>query len=130
MKNRKIKFISILFLLIFTSLPILAQEFVYVSVEKADLQNDTGALAEKISELSYGTKLLVLENTIEDKWIKVALNNNKEISGWILSENVTKRRIVKAIKKFGSVDSESALAGKGNKIDLSNSSNKTFKKID
>ena len=64
MKNRKIKFISILFLLIFTSLPIFAQEFVYVSVEKADLQNDTGALAEKISELLKAIKQEIAETYI------------------------------------------------------------------
>ena len=44
------KILSILILFIFTSLPIFAQEFVYVSVEKADLKSGTGFFSEKISE--------------------------------------------------------------------------------
>ena len=132
MKNTKIRFITVLFLLLFIVLPIFAQEFVYVSVEKAELKNSTKSFSEKVSELSYGTKLLVLENTIEDKWIKVAVSDNQKVSGWILSENVTKKKIVKGLKKFGSSDSESALAGKGSQFDKSNATNKSFKpnKID
>ena len=133
MKIRKSKLFAIIFLSIFLSLPIFAQSFVYVSVEKADLKSGTGIFAEKITELKYGTKLLILENTIEDEWIKVADNENQEICGWILSENVTKKRIVQILKKFGSSDSESALAGKGSTIDLSNSHNNKenrFEKID
>ena len=126
MQFSKFKFISILFLLIFITLPIFASEIVYVSKEKADLKNGTNLLSEKVKELTYGTKLLVLENTIQDKWIKVAEFDNKEICGWILSENVTKKKIVKNLKKFGSADSESALAGKGSQADLSNSTNKKF----
>ncbi len=122
------KFISILFLL-FVTLPTFADEFVYVSVEKADLKNGTGIFSEKIAELKYGTKLLVLENTIEDEWIKVSESENKEISGWILSKNVTKKRIVKLFDKVGSSDTEQALAGKGSKIEKSKVNKNKFNTI-
>ena len=64
MQFSKIKFFTILFLLVFLGLPIFAQSFVYVSVEKADLKSGTGFFSEKISEVRYGTKLFVLENSM------------------------------------------------------------------
>ena len=54
MKNTKIKFITVLFLLLFIVLPIFAQEFVYVSVEKAELKNSTKSFSEKVcNELRF-----------------------------------------------------------------------------
>ncbi len=113
MKNTKIKFITVLFILLFTSLPIFAQEFVYVSVEKADLKEGTGFFANKVTEIEYGTKLIVLENTIKDKWIKVVEEANQKTYGWILSSNVTKRKVVNIIDKSKTSSKEIALAGKG-----------------
>ena len=113
MKNTKIKFITVLFILLFTSLPIFAQEFVYVSVEKADLKEGTGFFANKVTEIEYGTKLIVLENTIKDKWIKVVEEANQKTYGWILSSNVTKKKIVNAYANTGASNKEIALAGKG-----------------
>ena len=107
------KFLTILILFIFTSLPIFAQEFVYVSVEKADLKSGTGFFSEKISEVEYGTKLIVLENSIQDKWIKVAEEGNQKTYGWILSSNVTKRKVINIIDKSKTSSKEIALAGKG-----------------
>ncbi len=72
MQFSKIKFFTILFLLVFLGLPIFAQSFVYVSVEEAELKSGTEKIAEKIATLEYGTKLILLENTLDDKWIKVA----------------------------------------------------------
>ncbi len=113
MKNTKIKFITILLFLFCTSLPIFAQEFVYVSVENADLKEGTGFFANKITEVGYGTKLIILENTIKDKWLKVADNYNQDIFGWILSSNVTKRKVVNLFDKTGTSKKEISLAGKG-----------------
>ena len=119
MEIRKTKLFAIIFLSIFLALPIFAQSFVYVSVEKADLKSGTGKIAEKIKTLNYGTKLVILENTLEDKWIKVAKSDDEEICGWILTSEVTKRRVVKFMDKLGSSDKEQALAGKGSSIENS-----------
>ena len=79
--------------------------------------------------VAMGTVSFVLAvNNIVQEGLNSALtqiknNENQEICGWILSENVTKKRIIQIKKKFGSSDSESALAGKGSTIDLSNSHN-------
>lgn len=117
MQFRKIKFFTILFSLLFFALPIFAQSFVYVSVEKADLKSGTGKTSEKITTLEYGTKLILLENTLDDKWIKVAKSDNEKIRGWILSSEVTKRKIVKFMDNLSSSEKEQALAGKGSSID-------------
>lgn len=113
MINKKVKFITIVLFVICFSLPIFAQEHVYVSVEKADLKEGTGFFSKKITEVEYGTKLLVLENSIEDKWIKVAEDYNDSSFGWILSSNVTKRKITNIFDKSHVTEKQIALAGKG-----------------
>lgn len=112
MKTKKTKLITILFLLCM-NLPIFAQEYVYISVEKADLKEGTGFFASKVAQVEYGTKLLVLENSIEDKWIKVTEEYNQSVYGWILSSNVTKRKVINLIDKTNTTSKEIALAGKG-----------------
>ena len=117
MQFSKLKFFTILFLLVFLGLPIFAQSFVYVSVEEAELKSGTEKIAEKIATLEYGTKLILLENTLDDKWIKVAKSNDENICGWILTSEVTKRRIIKFMDNLSSTDKEQALAGKGSLIE-------------
>ena len=117
MRFRNNKFFTILFLLVFLALPTFAQSFVYVSAEKAELKTGTGLFAEKIAELKYGTKLLILENTLDDEWIKVVKSDDEKIIGWILTSEVTKRKVVKFMDKLGSSDKEQALAGKGSSIE-------------
>lgn len=117
MRFRNNKFFTILFLLVFFALPTFAQSFVYVSAEKAELKTGTGLFAEKIAELKYGTKLLILENTLDDEWIKVVKSDDEKIIGWILTSEVTKRKVVKFMDKLGSSDKEQALAGKGSSIE-------------
>ena len=121
MQFRKNKFFTILFLLVFFALPTFAQSFVYVSVEKAELKSGTGKISENIAILEYGTKLVLLENTLDDKWIKVAKSDNEKICGWILSSEVTKRKIVKFMDNLSSSEKEQALAGKGSSIEKTTS---------
>ena len=125
MQFRKTKFFTILFLLVFFALPTFAQSFVYVSAEKAELKSGTGKTATKITTLEYGTKLVLLENTLDDKWIKVAKSDNEKICGWILSSEVTKRKIVKFMDNLSSSEKEQALAGKGSSIEKSSPTQKT-----
>ena len=113
MQVQKTKFFLIIFLLFFIISPMFAQKYVYVQVEKADLKNTTGFFAEKVAQVKYGTKLWIIENTLKDKWIKVASENNQEIYGWILSANVTPKKIINSFSNNGTTEKEIALAGKG-----------------
>lgn len=113
MKAFKQKLFIFFILLLVNSLSAFAQEYVYVSVEKTDLKNGIGFFAEKVAQINYGTRLIILENTIKDKWIKVAEYKNQEVFGWILSANVTKRKVVNLIDKTQTSSKELSLAGKG-----------------
>ena len=111
-------------------MPIFAQEYVYVSVEKAEIKEGANLFASKVTEVKYGAKLIVLEKPEKGDWIKVAYTKKDEsISGWIQSSNVTKKRIVKFLNDKSSSAKEQALAGKGSSIEKSNSNNGNFKSI-
>lgn len=124
------RFLTVLILFILTSLPIFAQQFVYVSVEKAELKEGTGFFANKVSEADYGTKLLVLENSIEDKWIKVTEEGNQTVAGWILTSNVTKRKVINLLNKTKTSGKEIALAGKGFSEGKVNSGKTNYQALD
>ena len=124
------RFLTVLILFILTSLPIFAQQFVYVSVEKAELKEGTGFFANKVSEADYGTKLLVLENSIEDKWIKVTEEGNQSVAGWVLTSNVTKRKVINLLNKTGTSSKEIALAGKGFSEGKVNSGKTNYQALD
>ena len=124
------RFLTVLILFILTSLPIFAQQFVYVSVEKAELKEGTGFFANKVSEADYGTKLLVLENSIEDKWIKVTEEGNQTVAGWVLTSNVTKRKVINLLDKTKTSGKEIALAGKGFSEGKVNSGKTNYQALD
>ena len=129
MKNLKLKFFLILALLLVTNLSTFAQKYVYVQVEKADIKSDTGFFSEKIETVRYGTKLIVLENTIKDKWIKVTNENNVSQTGWILSANVTSKKIINYFSNNGTTEKEIALAGKGFSESKISSKRKNFEAV-
>lgn len=113
MKKLKQKLFVITILFLVTNLSAFAQKHVYVSIEKAQIKTDTGFFSEKIADVNYGTKLIVLQNTINDKWIKVRNENNTSQTGWILSANVTSKRVINYFINNGTTEKEIALAGKG-----------------
>ncbi len=113
MKKLKQKLFVITILFLVTNLSAFAQKHVYVSIEKAQIKTDTGFFSEKIADVNYGTKLIVLQNTINDKWIKVRNENNTSQIGWILSANVTSKRVINYFTNNGTTEKEIALAGKG-----------------
>lgn len=129
MKAFKQKLFIFFILLLVNSLSAFAQEYVYVSVEKTDLKNGIGFFAEKVAQINYGTKLLILENSMEDEWLKVAINENQEVFGWILSANVTKKRIVKFMDRLSSKEKEHALAGKGSEMEKKENNTINFNSI-
>lgn len=120
----------IFFILFFvTSFSSFAQKYVYVQVEKTDIKSDTGFFSEKIETVRYGTKLIVLENTIKDKWIKVTNENNVSQTGWILSANVTQKKIINYFTNNGTTEKEIALAGKGFSESKISSKRKNFEAV-
>ena len=127
MKKSKLFLILILFLV--TNLSMFAQKYVYVSVEKAEIKSDTGFFAEKVANVRYGTKLIILENTIKDKWIKVINENNTSQTGWILSANVTPKKIINYFSNNGTTEKEIALAGKGFSESKISSKRKNFEAV-
>ena len=129
MQVQKTKFLLIIFLLFFIISPMFAQKYVYVQVEKADLKNTTGFFAEKVAQVKYGTKLWIIENTLKDKWIKVASESNQEIYGWILSANVTPKKIINHFTNNGTTEKEIALAGKGFSESKISSKRKNFEAV-
>lgn len=129
MKAFKQKLFIFFILLLVNSLSAFAQKHVYVSIEKAQIKTDTGFFSEKIADVKYGTKLIVLQNTINDKWIKVRNENNTSQTGWILSANVTSKRVINYFTNNGTTEKEIALAGKGFSESKLSSRKKNFEAV-
>ena len=129
MKKLKQKLFVITILFLVTNLSAFAQKHVYVSIEKAQIKTDTGFFSEKIADVKYGTKLIVLQNTINDKWIKVRNENNTSQTGWILSANVTSKRVINYFTNNGTTEKEIALAGKGFSESKLSSRKKNFEAV-
>jgi len=85
----------------------------YVSEKSVTLKSGTGLFAKNSGELFYGDNVLVMES--KGKKIKVQLASDSSIQGWILSSNLTNKKIVKEGNAITQVD-ELALAGKGDRI--------------
>lgn len=83
----------------------------YVSAEKINLKSSTSFFAKQLETLDYGQQVLVLET--KGKWSKVQPVENAEISGWISSSLLSKRKLISAFNNFSATTDELALAGKG-----------------
>lgn len=129
MKNYKVKIFILLILFFITNFSAFAQKYVYVSVENAEIKNNTGFFAEKIATARYGTKLIILENTIKEKWIKVSNANNTTQTGWILSANVTPKKVINYFSDNGTTEKELSLAGKGFSESKISSKGKNFEAV-
>lgn len=83
----------------------------YVSAEKINLKSSTSFFAKQLESLDYGQQVLVLET--KGKWSKVQPVENAEISGWISSSLLSKRKLISSFNNFSATTDELALAGKG-----------------
>ena len=83
----------------------------YVSAEKINLKSSTSFFAKQLEALDYGQQVLVLET--KGKWSKVQPVENAEISGWISSSLLSKRKLISSFNNFSATTDELALAGKG-----------------
>ncbi len=108
----------LLFMFMLMSVSVFAASFkkgdkVYVSVKTVTMKSSNGGGAKNVSDLSYGDELKVL--SVSGNKIQVQLASNQKKSGWISSNSVTKKKIVKTSSggKVSASSSELALAGKG-----------------
>ena len=83
----------------------------YVSAEKINLKSSTSFFAKQLESLNYGQQVLVLET--KGKWSNVQPVENAEISGWISSSLLSKRKLISSFNNFSATTDELALAGKG-----------------
>lgn len=83
----------------------------YISAEKIGLKSSTSFFAKQLETLNYGQQVLVLET--KGKWSKVQPVDNIEVSGWISSSLLSKRKLLSSFNNFSATTDELALAGKG-----------------
>ncbi len=85
---------------------------VYVSTKTAVLKNGDGNFAKDVATVNYGDQLKVL--SVSGKKVQVQIKD-KKTSGWIASNSVTTKKIVKSStgNSVNASTKELALAGKG-----------------
>lgn len=83
----------------------------YISEKDVSLKSSTSFFASKIGSLKYGDQVTVLETN--GKWSKIQSINTPDLSGWVSSSQLTKRKIMASNNYFSADTSELALAGKG-----------------
>ncbi|MDR3144819.1 MAG: SH3 domain-containing protein [Treponema sp.] len=83
----------------------------YVSSKTVEIKSSTGFFADTLGTLEYGDQVTVLEE--DGKWVKIAAAQKASVSGWVLSANLTGKRIVSSGNRNTASANELALAGKG-----------------
>ncbi|MDR2078357.1 MAG: SH3 domain-containing protein [Treponema sp.] len=83
----------------------------YVSSKTVELKSSTGFFADTLGVLEYGDQVTVLEEN--GKWVKVTAVQRASVSGWIISANLTTKRIISSGNRNTASADELALAGKG-----------------
>lgn len=83
---------------------------VYVSAKEAVLKDSEGKFAKDVKKVQYGDMLIVLQST--EKKTLVSFGN---VSGWIPTGNITKKKIAKTASgsNVRASGEELSLAGKG-----------------
>jgi uncharacterized protein YgiM (DUF1202 family) len=85
----------------------------YVATRNAELKSSTGFFADTVITLQYGDQVTVVREN--GKWIEVKPAKRPSVSGWILGNSLTSKRIISSGTGTGTSASadELALAGKG-----------------
>ena len=103
------------FMLIFPALcfsaPKKSQKKMYVSSNSAELKTSASFFSGKSGSVEYGEAVFVIET--DGKWSKIRSDKNPEISGWISSSLLSKRKLISVFNNFSANADEIALAGKG-----------------
>jgi uncharacterized protein YgiM (DUF1202 family) len=83
----------------------------YVASKTADIKASTGFFAESLGTLQYGDQVTVLQE--DGKWVEVRWVDRPAITGWMVSANLTTKRITASGSGTSATANELALAGKG-----------------
>jgi uncharacterized protein YgiM (DUF1202 family) len=82
----------------------------YVATKNAELKSSTGFFADTVITLQYGDQVTVIQEN--NRWMEVKPVKRPSVSGWILANSLTAKRIISGTGTSASAD-ELALAGKG-----------------
>ncbi|MDR2404031.1 MAG: SH3 domain-containing protein [Spirochaetaceae bacterium] len=96
---------------VFAAAQNLQGKIMFVSSKTAELKSSTGFFADTLGILEYGDQVTVLEEN--GKWVKIAAVQKPSLSGWIVSANLTTKRIISSGNRNTASANELALAGKG-----------------
>jgi uncharacterized protein YgiM (DUF1202 family) len=82
----------------------------FVATKNAELKSSTGFFADTVITLQYGDQVTVVQEN--SRWMEVRPAKRPSVSGWILTNSLTSKRIISGTGTSASAD-ELALAGKG-----------------
>ena len=105
------KLFLVFFIFLTSSFAFCAEKKLYVAVECVPVKQKASIYSKNISNLNYGTKVLVLQT--KGDWIKVSLENEPDLSGWRIKSALTRKKIVDGVNHLDTDTKELALAGKG-----------------
>jgi uncharacterized protein YgiM (DUF1202 family) len=91
--------------------PQAGERVMYVATKNAELKSSTGFFADTVITLQYGDQVTVLRES--GKWMEVRPARRTSVSGWILANNLTSKRIISSGSGASASADELALAGKG-----------------
>jgi uncharacterized protein YgiM (DUF1202 family) len=83
----------------------------YVATKNAELKSSTGFFADTVITLQYGDQVTVLGES--GRWLEVRPARRPSVSGWILANSLTGKRIISSGSGASASADELALAGKG-----------------
>jgi uncharacterized protein YgiM (DUF1202 family) len=83
----------------------------YVATRNAELKSSTGFFADTVITLQYGDQVTVVQEN--GKWMEVRPAKRSSVSGWILANSLTSKRIISSGTGTSASADELALAGKG-----------------
>jgi hypothetical protein len=83
----------------------------YVATKNAELKSSTGFFADTVITLQYGDQVTVVREN--GRWTEVRPARRPSISGWILANSLTSKRIISSGSGTSASADELALAGKG-----------------
>jgi uncharacterized protein YgiM (DUF1202 family) len=83
----------------------------YVATKNAELKSSTGFFADTVITLQYGDQVTVVQEN--SRWMEVKPAKRPSVSGWILANSLTAKRIISSGPGTSASADELALAGKG-----------------
>jgi uncharacterized protein YgiM (DUF1202 family) len=84
----------------------------FVATKNAELKSSTGFFADTVITLQYGDQVTVVQEN--SRWMEVRPAKRPSVSGWILTNSLTSKRIIAGSGTGTSASAdELALAGKG-----------------